>query len=148
MKTDLVGRGWAFPPHVDGRGRVALTSERSELEQAIQIILMTPLGQRVMRPTFGCGIHDLVFAPINSQTLAQARRYVTEALAMWEPRIMVTNVDVRPAYMADNTTGGEIHTFEHERGRSSVLLIEIQYKVKTTHDQRSLVYPFYLIPEE
>src|SRR5437867_3677717 len=147
MKTDLVGRGWAFPPHVDARGRVALTSERSELEQAIQIVLMTPLGQRVMRPTFGCRIHDLVFAPVNNQTLAQARRYVTEALAMWEPRITVTEVEVRPAYMEDRTMGtGATDAFERKRGRNSVLLIEIQYKVKATHDQRSLVYPFYLIP--
>lgn len=150
MKTDLVGRGWAFPPHVDARGRVALTSERSEIEQAIQIILMTPLGQRVMRPSFGCRIHDLVFAPINNQTLAQARRYVTDALAMWEPRITVTEVEVRPAYIEDKimATSATTDTFERKQGRSSVLLIEIQYKVKTTHDQRSLVYPFYLIPEE
>jgi hypothetical protein len=131
--SSLIGRGWVFPPTVDTRGRVALTSERSEIEQAIRIILSTPLGQRVMRPTFGCGIHELVFAPINSQTVAQAGRYVTEALAMWEPRITVTQVNVRPDY---------------NRELDGRLLIGIQYKIKATHDQRSLVFPFYLIPLE
>lgn len=84
-----------------------------------------------MRPTFGCRLQDLVFAPNNSHTAAQARRLVEEALGMWEPRINVTRVDVNPD--------------PHE---TNCLLIDIAYEVKATHDRRSLVYPFYLIPEE
>ena len=49
-----------------------------------------------MRPTFGCRLHELVFAPNNSHTAAQARRYVEEALGMWEPRVNVLNVDGYP----------------------------------------------------
>lgn len=128
---EIVGRGWFFPPKIGPQGGLALTSERSELDQSIHIILSTSPGQRVMRTTFGCRLHELVFAPNNSHTAAQARRYVEEALGMWEPRITVTQVDVSPD--PDDT---------------SRLLIHIKYKVKTTHDQRSLVYPFYLIPEE
>jgi phage baseplate assembly protein W len=132
MPKDIIGRGWAFPPQIGPQGRLALTHERSELEQAIKIILMTSPGQRVMRPNFGCRVHELVFAPSNNHTAAQARRYVEEALMMWEPRIDVNNVNVRPDLQNGN-------------GR---LLIEIEYQVKATHDQRSLVYPFYLIPGE
>jgi phage baseplate assembly protein W len=134
VSNEIVGRGWVFPLRTDLRGRVALTSDRSELDQAIKIILLTPPGQRVMRPSFGCRIHDLIFAPVNSQTMAQARRYVMEALAMWEPRIVVTEVVVR----AD----------DHRGGPGNCLLIEIEYQIKATHDQRSLVFPFYLIPDE
>jgi phage baseplate assembly protein W len=128
---EIIGQGWFFPPKIDPQGGLALTSERSELDQALQIILSTSPGQRVMRPTFGCRLHELVFAPNNTHTAAQARRYVEEALGMWEPRISVTWVDVYP-----------------DPQNRACLLIEIQYKVKATHDQRSLVYPFYLIPEE
>ena len=128
---EIVGRGWAFPPHIDPQGGMALTSHRSELDQSIQIILTTSPGQRVMRPSFGCRLHELVFAPNNSHTTAQARRYVEEALGMWEPRVRVEQVTVRPD--PDDT---------------SRLLIEIEYQIKSTHDQRSLVFPFYLIPEE
>jgi phage baseplate assembly protein W len=129
--NDIVGRGWTFPPRVDPQGGLALTNERNELVQSILVILSTSTGQRVMRPTFGCRLHELVFAPNNSHTAAQARRFVEEALGMWEPRINVLQVDVHPDSKED--------------GR---LLIEIEYEVKATHDRRSLVHPFYLIPEE
>lgn len=128
---EIIGSGWAFPPRVDPQGGLAMTNERSELIQAIYIILSTSPGQRVMRPTFGCRLHELVFAPNNSYTAAQARRYVEEALGMWEPRINVLNVVATPDPRQNNR-----------------LLIEIEYEVKATHDRRSLVHPFYLIPEE
>lgn len=129
--TEIVGRGWAFPPRIDAQGGIALTGDRSELEQAILVILSTSPGQRVMRPTFGCRLHELVFAPNNSHTAARARRYVEEALGMWEPRIRVERVEAYP----DPAAG-------------SRMVIQITYQVKATHDQRSLVYPFYLIPED
>jgi phage baseplate assembly protein W len=131
MTNPIIGSGWTFPPRIDSQGGISLTNEFSELDQAIQIILSTSLGQRVMRPTFGCRLQELVFAPNNSQTAAQARRYVEEALGMWEPRIRVTEIRVGP-----------------DPNSASRLLIEIEYQVKATHDKRSLVHPFYLIPEE
>lgn len=129
----IVGRGWAFPLGINPRGMITLTNEKSEIEQAIIIILSTPIGTRVMRPTFGSQLHELVFAPNNSQTCAQAARYVEEALAMWEPRIEVKEVDV-------------LRDPEDKDGAR--LLIKLRYEVKATHDPRSLVHPFYLIPGE
>ena len=129
----IIGRGWAFPLGVNSRGMITLTNEQSEIEQAIIIILSTPIGARVMRPTFGSRLHELVFEPNNIQTVAQACRYVEEALGMWEPRIRVKNVDVFP------------DPPDEDRSR---LLIQMSYEVKATHDQRSLVHPFYLIPGE
>lgn len=131
MTQEFVGRGWAFPPAIDPQGGLSLTNERSELQQSIEIILSTSPGQRVMRPSFGCRLHELVFSPNNSHTAAQARRYVEEALGMWEPRIKVQRVKTK----ADPEN--------HAR-----LIIEIEYLIKATHDRRSLVYPFYLIPGE
>ncbi|GAB4145358.1 MAG: GPW/gp25 family protein [Candidatus Promineifilaceae bacterium] len=131
MGNDIIGRGWAFPPQINAQGGMALTSDNNEIEQAIHIILSTAPGQRVMRPTFGCRLQDLVFAPNSVQTATQARRYVEEALGMWEPRVEVRQVTVRPDPQVGNT-----------------LLIEIVYHVKATRDQRTLTYPFYLIPGE
>lgn len=131
MSKEIIGQGWAFPPRINAQGGLAITDERSELSQSIRIILSTPLGQRVMRPTFGSRLQDLVFAPNNSQTMAQARRFVEEALGMWEPRIQVSQVDVH----ADPLD-------------PSCLVISIEYEVKATHDRRSLVYPFYLSLEK
>lgn len=130
MANAITGRGWAFPLTINLRGGVGLTGEQNEIEQAIHIILNTPLGERIMRATFGSRLHELVFEPINVQTLARARRYVEEALGMWEPRITLRNVEVLPSYASGD----------------GCLLIHIDYEVKLTQDRRSLVYPFYLIP--
>jgi phage baseplate assembly protein W len=128
---DFLGVGWAFPVGVDARGRIALARQERDIEEAIRIILLTPKGQRVMRPEFGCQIHDLMFAPNDATTAGLAAYYVEEALGMWEPRIHVKEVNARPD--------------PENQGR---LLIDILYEVKATHDSRSLVFPFYRIPEE
>jgi hypothetical protein len=128
---DLLGVGWAFPVGVDARGRIALVRHKLDIDEAIRIILETPKGQRVMRPEFGSNLHDLIFAPNNATTAGLAAYYVEEALGMWEPRITVLEVDA--------------HADEADPGR---LLIEILYEIKATYDRRTLVYPFYRIPEE
>ena len=67
MEQSLIGRGWAFPPKIGPHGGLALTNEQTELDQAIQIILSTTPGQRVMRPEFGCRLQELVFARLAEQ---------------------------------------------------------------------------------
>lgn len=131
MTNPIIGQGWHFPPMLDERGTIALTSDIDEIEQSIRIILSTAPGQRVMRPDFGCRIHELVFAPNNTTTAGVAGRYISEALGRWEPRIAVRQVEVEPD--ADD---------------SACLTISIKYQVAATHSNRSLVYPFYLIPAE
>jgi phage baseplate assembly protein W len=130
VARDFLGAGWAFPVAVDQRGRIALASQETDIEQAIRIILLTPKGQRMMRPDFGCHIHELVFAQNDGATAGLAVHYVTEALNMWEPRIRVLEVK------ASTDDSG------------SRLLMDIEYEIKATLDRRSLVFPFYTIPGE
>jgi hypothetical protein len=130
-KIDIIGSGWAFPLGVDARGRIALARQERDVEEAIHMILLTPKGQRVMRPEFGCRIHELIFAPDDATTAGLATYYVEEALGMWEPRIRVQDIIAEP----DPTNSGR-------------LLIEIRYEIKATGDRRSLVFPFYRIPGE
>lgn len=129
--SDFLGVGWAFPVAVDARGRVALARHERNIEESIRIILLTPPGQRVMRPDFGCQIHDLIFAPNDATTAGLATYYVEEALGMWEPRIQVREVTAQadPLYAAR-------------------LFISIDYEIKSTYDRRTLVFPFYRIPGE
>ena len=130
-KVDIIGSGWAFPLGVDARGRIALARQERDVEQAIHMILLTPKGQRMMRPEFGCRIHELIFAPNDATTAGLATYYVEDALGMWEPRIQVESVNAQP-----------------DPENSGRLLIEIKYEIKATHDRRSLVFPFYRIPGE
>jgi phage baseplate assembly protein W len=129
----LIGRGWGFQVGVDATGGIRLAQDEAEIEQAIAIIIGTSPGERMMRPTFGCHIHELVFAPNNSETVGLARRYVEEALGMWEPRIDVESVDV------------SLDPQEVDRGR---LNISVSYTIRGMKDSRSLVFPFYLIENE
>jgi phage baseplate assembly protein W len=129
----LIGRGWSFPVGPGPTGGIGLSSNVGEIEEAIRIIVGTSPGERAMRPTFGCRIHELVFAPLTDETLGLARRYVEEALGMWEPRIRVD------AVLAN------FDPSERDNGRLNVM---VAYTVRATKDPRTLVYPFYLIERE
>ena len=128
---EYIGQGLAFPLQVNPRGEIGLASGGHDVVQAIKIILMTAPGERVMRPEFGCRIHELLFAPQDATTQSLAAHYVEEALERWEPRVNLREVIASP-----------------DPDRDGVLMIEIKYEIKDTHDERSIVYPFYLTGEE
>ena len=124
---DFLGRGWAFPVEPDDRGTIQLSRGREDIEESIRLILETAKGERVMRPDFGCGIHDFAFATVDRSTLTLVETSVRDALREWEPRIEVLTVDVSTA--------------EIDAGK---LRIEIEYRVRETNNEFNLVYPYYL----
>jgi hypothetical protein len=124
---DFRGVGWAFPLAADREGRITLARLDESIRESILLIVGTAKGERLMRPTFGCGIHDLVFAPNDPTTAAQLSFEVREALIDWEPRIEVLSVQTAP-----------------DRVEGNKLLINIEYRVRSTNNVFNLVYPFYL----
>lgn len=94
LRIESHGRGTAFPISITDRGGVAEVAGLDILDQSIRIILGTSLGERAMRPDFGCELASLVFAPNNAATANLARLYVESALTRWEPRIELGAVDV------------------------------------------------------
>ena len=97
MQSDekkFLGSGLSFPLRTNARGEISLSSGSQDIEQAIGIILSTRPGERVMRPEFVCGAHDLLFEPRDASMFSLLQEYVLEALRMWEPRIQVLSVDV------------------------------------------------------
>ena len=128
MAKEFLGRGWKFPVMVyPATGRISLSEYEQDIKESIWIILSTSKGERVMRPDFGCGIHDLIFAPINTTTLNLVQNSVQEALTLWEPRIELIKV--------------EVSTQQSIEGK---LLVSIDYRVRVTNNRFNLVYPFYL----
>jgi phage baseplate assembly protein W len=123
---DLLGRGWSLPVRLDGQGEIALGRGADAVQQSIWSILATAPGERVGRPDFGCGIHDLVFAPASGGTAALVAEHVRRALTLWEPRIdlLDVRVDSRPA--------------------EALLLIRIDYSLRAAPGPQNLVFPFYL----
>jgi phage baseplate assembly protein W len=131
MSKSFLGVGWKFPIRVNARGGLTYSKYEQDIEEAIWIILGTAKGERVMLPDFGCGIHELVFAPINPTTIGDIERDVMEALSRWEPRIEVLDVRV-----------------EQDSEERSRLLIKVDYKVLSTNSYANIVYPFYLTERE
>lgn len=127
MGQEFLGTGWKFPVQLDGQGEIAFSRHEQDIQESIRIILGTAQGERVMRPDFGCGIHDYVFAPNNARTAGLVRHHVEEALSLWEPRIEVKEVRV-----------------EADPSDKAVMLIVIDYLVRDTDSRFNLVYPFYL----
>jgi hypothetical protein len=123
----FLGVGWGFPvrPGPDGRLRYAVHDEA--VEQAIQIILLTARGERVMLPQFGAGLRRWVFEPNTSATHRAIEHEVRTALIDWEPRIDLRRVEV---------SAGE---------EPNLLLIELDYLVRATNTFYNRVYPFYLL---
>jgi len=128
MDIEFLGRGWAFPFAVKKQtGGVALSRYEEKVKESIQIILGTAKGERVMRPDFGCGIHEFVFSVLNSANVTLIKSTVREALMQWEPRITVKEVVVVPDQLDDG-----------------ILQIQVTYQVVATNNEFNLVYPFYL----
>jgi uncharacterized protein len=126
-RKSYLGKGWRFPVDVDRTGGVSMAQFEESIRDAIFIILGTAPGERLLSPTFGCSIYDLVFAPNSPNTCGLAAHYCQEALSKWEPRIAKVKAQARPAPDEPNK-----------------ILIDIEYVVISTNTKRNLVYPFYL----
>lgn len=122
----FLGKGIAcqFAANADGALRHAAYED--SVQQSVWIILSTARGERVMRPDFGCGIHEMVFGTLNASTSGEVGAAVRDALLRFEPRIDVREVDV--------SVGGS----------GEVLLISVDYEVRATNNAFNMVYPLYL----
>ena len=127
----FIGRGLSFPMGVDHTGSIAMTEGENDIDRSLWVVLCTAPGERVMRPRFGCAIWDLLFEPINANTLGLMAQAVREAVGQWEPRVELESVRVIP----DQADNGVVH-------------INLTYRVRATNNRRNLVYPFYVIPRE
>src|SRR5260370_19220328 len=126
----FLGKGWNFPIQPDPRREATIAEFEEDVRQAVNIILGTGQGERVMRPDFGAGLNALAFEPINTTTMALVRHRVEQALITWEPRIdsITVKVFAEPPLCR--------------------LMIDINYRVRATNTFYNLVYPFYLMEGE
>jgi phage baseplate assembly protein W len=127
LRRPFLGTGWKFPLQVTPTGGIATATAEQRIEEAILLILSTGRGERVMLPDFGCGIHDLVFAPNDSSTVSKIVDSVRRSLVAYEPRIDVLDV-----------------TAETTDGQPNLLLIRVDYRIRDTNSMKNLVYPFFI----
>lgn len=131
MAKDFLGSGWSFPVRTDHQGNIKLEEGEENIERSVRAILSTAQGERVMRPEFGCRIHDQVYSSLSPSTLNRIEDSVREALVKWESRITIEDITARP-----------------DPERPEKVLVEIEYWVETTNSSENMVYPFYLQENE
>src|SRR6185436_12320784 len=127
-EKSFLGKGWSFPPTFDNHQRsVVMVSEEEDVMQSLQILLGTVPGERVMQPGFGCNLDIMLFEPITTTLIAFVKEMIQTAILYYEPRIELDSVAI-------NTV--EIH--------DGLILIELDYTVRSTNSRFNLVYPFYI----
>jgi len=126
QQISFLGEGIAYPFRINDSGEVDSSAYEKSIEESIKIIISTKMGERVMRPEFGCRVHELLFAQNTTTTHNLATYYVNEALKRWENRILIKDIKA------------------YSIGESSIN-IDIEYQIRDTNSFYNLVYPFYLV---
>lgn len=127
VARDFLGTGWSYPVQTDKQGNIKMEEGEDNIEQSVRLILSTAKGERVMRPEFGCDIHDQVFSSLSPATLNRIEESVRSALVRWEPRIDVESVDATP-----------------DDNNPNKVLVGIEYWIQRTNSRSNMVYPFFV----
>jgi uncharacterized protein len=124
----FIGTGWSFPPTFNPiLGSVATVNGATDINQSLQILLGTQLGERIMRSDFGCNLSPLLFENITVTLLTKIKGIIKLAILKYEPRIDLNSVD-----------------FGSEETSQGLIKIEIEYTIRTTNSRQNYVFPFYL----
>lgn len=125
-ERDIIGRGWSFPPSFNlDTGCVEMRRGNQDIEESLQVIFSTTIGERLMQPTFGCNLADQVFEPLNAGQLSYVESLVATAVLYHEPRI-----DASVSVAIDE--------------QRNALIITVDYTVRGTNSRFNFVYPYYI----
>jgi uncharacterized protein len=125
----FLGRGWGFPVTFGNQGRaVAVAEAEEDIRQSLEILLSTHVGERVLNPTFGWKRNALMFEPLSTSFAAYVTRDIETAILFFESRIELNSVN-----------------FETETNQDGLILIRIDFTIRTTNTRTNLVYPFYVM---
>ncbi len=128
VDQSFLGTGWSFPPAFTQGGKdVEMVSGTDDIQQSLQILLSTQLGERVMQDEFGCNLDYVLFEEVDQSLVNTLTSMITDAILYYEPRIMLDKLDVSQD--------------DIEQG---LLLISISYTVRSTNSRFNMVYPFYI----
>lgn len=124
----FLGTGWNFPPtFTRGGADVEVVSGAEDIHQSLQILLSTQLGERAMREDFGCDLNSVLFAEMDQSLINTLTSMVTNAILYYEPRIKMEKLDV-----------------SESQSQQGLLLISIEYTIRSTNSRFNMVYPFYI----
>ena len=127
-EKSFLGTGWSFPPQFNkNTGNVSMVSDEEDIKQSLNIYFNTMIGERIMRPKYGCVIHDKQFEKISDNILQSLTFEMTTSIGKIEPRISVlelkiTKLDINNGYIE----------------------IKLDYSVISTNIRDNIVFPYYI----
>ena len=126
-EKSFLGVGWSFPPAFENvGGEVQMLKGEDDIKSSLQVLLATRLGERVMQPLFGCNLDAMMFEQLDTTLKTEMRNLIEKAILYFEPRINIDKIDME----STNTDG--------------LILITVNYTVRSTNTRGNLVFPFYL----
>ncbi|MFM9969264.1 MAG: GPW/gp25 family protein [Burkholderiales bacterium] len=138
MSNDLtfLGTGWSFPPTFElGTRAAVMVDHEVDIRQSLYILLSTTPGERVMQPSFGCGLQRMVFEHVTESTITEIKDIVSRAILFFEPRITLEHIDV---------SSGDEDAQGPRSYLNGVLLLRLEYTIRGTNSRANMVYPLYL----
>jgi uncharacterized protein len=126
--SSFLGTGWNFPPEFSKRGTVHMVNADQDIRQSLLIILSTDLGERVMQPSFGCGLKSQIYENINESSITVLKDLIQRAILFYEPRVKLESIDT-------DLSGAY-------EGRLDFMIV---YNIIATNTRHNIVYPFYLL---
>jgi len=129
--NSFLGTGWAFPVEFDRvAATVEMVSDYQDIEESLNILLSTTLGERVLQPEYGCNLNDYMFESLSSTLIGIIKHHVENAILYYEPRIIAENVDVTSS-----------DSFDLIEGKFT---ITVEYSIPETNSRFNYVYDYYL----
>ncbi len=126
QQNSFLGTGWAFPPAFSkGPQSVVMVNDEEDIRQSLEILLTTSIGERFLRPEYGCDLRRYLFEALDEGLVAYIRDLVGNAILYHEPRIKLTDLALTP------------------QSDEGMLLIELTYIIRTTNSRQNFVFPFY-----
>jgi len=125
----FLGTGWGFPPSFNKSAStmsVAMVSYEEDINESLRILMGTSPGERVMYPTYGCGLKKMVFEKIDESVMTALKDTIARAVLFFEPRITLDSIDVD---LAESFNG--------------CVRFRLNYTVRATNNRSNVVYPFY-----
>jgi len=105
---------------------VSMTSDEADIQLSLQILLSTSKGERVMVPDYGCNLDEMLFEPMSTTFKTYISEMIKTSILYYEARIDLNSVQV-----------------DDSRDAEGIILLIINYTVRSTNSRFNFVYPFY-----
>jgi phage baseplate assembly protein W len=114
--------GLQYPLVKNPRGLLAQKNGVDQIKADVLQLLLTNPGERVMLPNYGTPLRKLIFEPNDDGLIAEAKKIISDSINAWEPRIVVTNIEV-----SNKINNNLLNEYDTKEETDNILYINIKF---------------------